>query len=435
MTTFWDQIRQPSYRGVKFFPLAGNAQFGRRNAVHEYPFRDKPWVEDLGMAARRFQVVGEIVGDDVIAQRARMIAAVEATGDGELTHPTFGTIQVALLGFEVEEDERGRRFGFRFTFVRQGQRAFPKAVVSGKKSIAAASNTVDDASASTYQKATQDATSNGATFSSQTRVEATAWARDSQRTATDPVSLLYLGASLPGYFGRRLGGPSSFQVVPPSRAAAPPTLQSLIGLTSVQRGEAAVATSTMIDAAGNISAAGTKPFIDSVQAVAAATLAAASTLSDALRGLVQLAQYAPSVVAVGAARVAQLAAADLFRRAALAVLAVAGSNYQPSSSDDALAVRTLVLDILDAEITVAGDQGEDDMFIALRALRALVVQDLNVRGAGLPSLVTVETQACLPSLVLAQRLYRDPTRADELVQRANPIHPAFMPTSFKALNK
>lgn len=136
----------------------------------------------------------------------------------------------------------------------------------------------------------------------------------------------------------------------------------------------------------------------------------------------------------GAPQTMQLASGDLFRRAAVSAAAQASANYQPASTDDAVAVRTQVLAVIDLEITRAGDNGEDGVYTALRTLRASVVSDMNVKGAALPTLVTVETGSPVPSLALAQRLYRDSTRSDELVRRAEPKHPAFMPVEFKALN-
>ena len=83
---------------------------------------------------------------------------------------------------------------------------------------------------------------------------------------------------------------------------------------------------------------------------------------------------------------------------------------------------------------MAGNQTEDDVYASLRVLRASVVSTLTQSAGGLPSLVTVTTATPMPALALAQRLYADGTRADELVDRARPKHPAFMPTSFEALN-
>ena len=88
---------------------------------------------------------------------------------------------------------------------------------------------------------------------------------------------------------------------------------------------------------------------------------------------------------------------------------------------------------LGSEITVAGDAGEDAAYAGLTALRAAVVRDLTVRGASLPSVVTVALRQPMPALAIAQMLYRDASRSDEIVAASNAIHPAFCPVSFQTL--
>lgn len=176
------------------------------------------------------------------------------------------------------------------------------------------------------------------------------------------------------------------------------------------------------------------------QALAAALSASATDADDAMRLLAALANFTPSAAtpasAIGAnMAIMQSAIGDLCRRAAVVELAIASSTYLPASRDDAANVRSAVCGLLDNEILIAGDQGEDAVFNSLRALRAAVVQDLTARGAGLASIQAFKIGAALPASVVAQRLYRDPSRADELVVQANPPHPAFMPASFKALSK
>ncbi len=175
------------------------------------------------------------------------------------------------------------------------------------------------------------------------------------------------------------------------------------------------------------------------QTLAAAILSAASDPRNAIGKLGLLAQFNPnaamSASVVGAAMAEmQDASGDLFRRAAVVAMARASMAYQPVSSDDAASIRNIVCDALDAEILIAADQGEDATFGALRTLRAAVVLDLNARGAGLPPIATITIGQSLPAPVLAQRLYRDATRSDELAMEAAPPHPAFMPTTFKALS-
>jgi prophage DNA circulation protein len=130
----------------------------------------------------------------------------------------------------------------------------------------------------------------------------------------------------------------------------------------------------------------------------------------------------------------QSATTDLLRRASVAAVAQAVSVYQPTSSDDAASVRRTVTGLIDREIRVAGDQGEDNTYEAMKTLRAAVVADLNARGGALPSIKTFEFAGSLPAPVLANRIYRNSSRSDGLVEQANPVHPAFMPPAFKALS-
>jgi prophage DNA circulation protein len=97
-------------------------------------------------------------------------------------------------------------------------------------------------------------------------------------------------------------------------------------------------------------------------------------------------------------------------------------------------VRNQVLALMDADILLAADAGEQDAYDALRALRAAVSQDLTTRGVTLPALVTVTTPQPEPSLALAWRLYQDTRREPGMVARADVIHPLFMPTEFEALS-
>ena len=432
---FWSQLRPASFRGVSFFVTSAGGQAGRRNAVHEYPFRDDPWVEDLGKSARRFQVVGYVVGDDVIAQRARMLDAVEAAGDGELVHPTHGRVKVSLIGFDESEVwDKGRKFEYRFTFVRQGARMFPSSTALGSAQVSDASGALAGAGAAAFASRVASHLANGAAVINQAAQQATAWAEKATAVAQDATSLLKLSITLPGQFGRLLGLASGIDVGQLLPSVKSLTTADLSATAAGARLAVANACDTLTSAASRLGPSTTGEFTDAVQGVADAVLAVASTTGDALRGLATMAGFQAIGAAAGDELAVQDACADVFRRAALAAMAVAGSNYQPASSNDAAAARNQVLAVLDAEVATAGDQFEDDVFSALKALRAQVVQDLNARGAQLPTLVTVTFGIELPSLVLAQRLYRDATRADELVTRANPIHPAFMPRSFEALN-
>jgi prophage DNA circulation protein len=177
---------------------------------------------------------------------------------------------------------------------------------------------------------------------------------------------------------------------------------------------------------------------EAVQSFAATVLAAIPNPADAIDILSQITAFAPAPIAstsaIGQAQsTAQGGVADLCRRAVLVALAQASATYQPTSYDDAAAVRDAVCTLIDQEILNAGDEGQDETFLALKALRAAVTQDLTARGATLAPLITLRFGAPLPALTLAYRLYGDISRADQLINFADAPHPAFLPVSFRAL--
>lgn len=121
------------------------------------------------------------------------------------------------------------------------------------------------------------------------------------------------------------------------------------------------------------------------------------------------------------------------RRGAVIAMARAAQLYQPSSYDDAQAVLATVAGPMEGVITEAGDLGDDQVYVAFQELRTAVVADITDRGASLAPLATVTLPEPLPALVVAQRLYGDASRAEELVARVDPIHPLFMPVQMLVL--
>ena len=80
-----------------------------------------------------------------------------------------------------------------------------------------------------------------------------------------------------------------------------------------------------------------------------------------------------------------------------------------------------------AQAQAAAGAGQDDLWRAWQAIMALTMNDMISRAQALPSLASYVLPDPLPSLVLAQRLYQDPTRAALLEQLNDVPHPLFMP--------
>lgn len=430
---FFRALQTASWRGVPFAVTGSTVKVGRRVSLHEYPYRDEVWVEDLGRAGRRISLTGFLLqdaaygGGDVIAQRTALIAACEAqedTGTGELVHPSLGRITASLLDFECEErSERGRSFELRFTFIEAGTEEFPSLDIATQAqtglSVVAA-----------YAAIAQDfANRVGALLQTPPivgEIERTAQAFvDNAQTITQrATSLVSMVATLKGNYGRFVG---EFTATVKNPAT---TIEQLIGAGAQAReavtvsGAALVAAASVADYAGMSSAA---------QSLVTAVQNANPDPNQAIQSLASLQSLTvPLVRASEPLTAANAGVTAMLRRSTVAALADSTSAYAPTSYDDAEALRSTVCDALDAEIVSAADAGDDGTFEALTALETAVVLDLTTRGESLATMRSVVTGASLPVIVLAQRLYQDVSRYDALVQQIDPINPAFAPVTFRA---
>ncbi len=107
-----------------------------------------------------------------------------------------------------------------------------------------------------------------------------------------------------------------------------------------------------------------------------------------------------------------------------AVRAATTATYD--SQDAALAIRDDLADRLDSAITATASR---PLRALLDRMRVALVADINTRAAALDSLATFTPAQVLPALVLAQRLYDDPTMAADICARNAVAHPGFVPAA------
>jgi prophage DNA circulation protein len=88
---------------------------------------------------------------------------------------------------------------------------------------------------------------------------------------------------------------------------------------------------------------------------------------------------------------------------------------------------------LQAAELVAADNLDNVAYVLLINVHAAVSNDLSSRAFTLPQMVTYSYPTRMPSLWIAQRLYQDASRNDELIAENLPIHPLFMPSTGRAL--
>lgn len=101
-------------------------------------------------------------------------------------------------------------------------------------------------------------------------------------------------------------------------------------------------------------------------------------------------------------------------------------------------VETLIAQMqeeFDLAVESAADVSDNVVYQALTALLATVVDLLVKSSYALPYIATYTLGKPLPSLVLAQILYADASRADELAQENKVVHPAFLPVTGTALSQ
>lgn len=442
--SFIDQLRPASFRGVPFGVLGSEAKFGRRLSVHEYPYRDKPWVEDLGRKTRPFSLTGFLVADslvygggEVLAQRDAMAAAAEQSGSGILIHPTYGELTVSLETVSiVERWDTGRYFDLQFSFIESGDRVFPSPETDTGAQLDAAADGLDDAAADDYDAGLIGFLEDGAAVIDAVVETVGFWYVVIRHAVSDATRVFNLVCRLSGSYGRYYGGASRGVFNTVSYPVS--TVSALIA-----EGAAAVA---VVDAAavalsasfGAFRAGATARVSAAAHVLVSAMLACFTNPADAVRVIVGLCARAAtrpvSATPMGASiAAAQAATNTLFRRTMVAALARACRQYQPASHDDAVSLMRRVVAVMDAEIVIAGDHGDDASFAALRRLRAAVIADLQARGASLSMIEEFTFASAMPSAALAWRLYGKSGREPGLVQQVDPIHPLFMPPIFKAL--
>lgn len=117
----WVQnYQQASFRGVPFFISRASNTIGRRNVTHEFPNQDNIYTEDLGLKLRVFTFDAYIIGSDYWDHRNRLIEALETKGPGRLVHPYRGAFDVVLDDATMVEDStEGRIARFSLTFKEQ----------------------------------------------------------------------------------------------------------------------------------------------------------------------------------------------------------------------------------------------------------------------------------------------------------------------------
>ncbi|MFM9902133.1 MAG: DNA circularization protein [Polaromonas sp.] len=383
------------FRGIPFHTVDADLKVGRRTVLHEYPQRDVPYVEDLGRRARQYAVEAYVLGDNYFAERDALINAIETAGPGELVHPRYGRLIVAVQDYVTvkESAAQGGIARFSIVFVAAGQNVFPQAEDSTVGKVEEAADATDQAAEDDFG---QSYSVQGPSVLSVAGIRALQHDVDAlllmARRATDVSGLASIVGAVAGLTGS-MAGLIRTPVVLAQR------LSSIYG----QFNQALRRPLSAFAELQSVYSSNTRP---------SQTARAGSSTARSLRN--------------------EAARSDLQRRLALSnqaralAMAIADADLV-ATADQARALRDALLVQIDQELET--NDPAPAVASALGALRAAVVRDVSARSEFLKRRGSFATTAVLPALVVAHRFYQDATRADELVLRNGVRNPAFVPAT------
>lgn len=481
------QKKKASFRGAEFFVRDVSSSFGRRNVAHQYPFKDKPYVEDLGEDTEEFQVNGYVVQNeendfDYFAARDALINALRAKGPGTLIHPFYGDIVVSLSGKAriAESFSPGgiAYFSMTFTKVDEGQGlgeksapVYPKSVEDHQdavdNAVEAAEDDTADGFGSVYamvdnvkkigESVTRAVSSLNSMLKSTTRLiqgagpamvsRALAYAAQefagiNTSTINDACSLasgitgMFNGLkSISGYYGElvtnQLFGPCTTAVRGINNG---PWSGAKVSAPSSGYVDASTARSSMID----------ETFGKTIVEAMLAVCDFGTNNDNAYGGNIDEVTVTTDLTARQSANL--VAITNLVRNTAILNAAKTAVRIDYGSYDSAMATMNKIVEALEAQLLKLGndaaDDGYDDFGVtvsdpysyqALESLRPIFVEAMKGIGEGLAKIVSYSVPPDVtPSLLIAYDLYEDLDREAEIIQRNTPLvkHPGFLPSGY-----
>lgn len=398
----FEDLQEASFRGVVFEVPDAATQFGRRVETHEYPGKDTPVHEDMGLAVRRFSVSAVVRGAGWHGDALKLEAALSEGGPGKLIHPYYGELEVIVLtASRTDSLSSVGEVTFRIDFEKYGPPALPEPVRNTASEVTRGATGLYAAVSADFLE--RFAAENVPDF-------ITADAALRLQNFTDNARAIFAASSVPLDIAWPTGWP---------QASASALAASIVGLyrdiaALVKRKPQAV--------------------IGSVAAPAALTQ---PQVLGVVRGLAEASGHRVAETGTGtssaAVRIANSDALDLMQRtAAAAAAAEASASAVYESREQALEMRDRLAGALQALRDDLGAAGWDGAWGDANGLTAAVVRDINERIGRLPRTVRIQNTAQRPSIVLAQRLYGDdPARlfdkAADITARNRVRHPGFVP--------
>lgn len=386
MASWKDNLRPASFRGIKFFVDSSQYTGGRRVSFHEFPDRDKPYAEDLGKTGETFKIDGYILGDDYFTQKANIKDAANKEGAGELIHPYYGTLQVQVGAFSIDENTKeGRYAKISFQFYEAGSNQFPQQVDDKQVALENSAAAATAAAKGRFDKKFSILNQPG--FVVDGARSALSTAMDKFQAATKDVKAATDAAANLAFSIRNAKAQLSDLMKAPGKLSQ-----------------------HLLDSLALLQGALSKP-IDGFNS--------SKSLFDVGVGLSPLVGTPSSMQEASNANTIN----DFVKQAAVANAAVAASLVVFGSTEDAVAARETISQAIE-EISLSTD--DDDVYQTFNDLNAQIVNTVPDVDAQLPNVENVTLTQTTNSLVEVYDLFENPDSEDDLIARNKIKNPGFI---------
>lgn len=146
-----DQLQPASFRGVHFHVDTIEHSAGDNVVLREYPFQDLPTVFRMGEGAEEIKFSAYVIGADYMQRRDALRLVL--SGQGELVHPTAGTLLAFVNGkYKLTENPtaQGGMARFELAFVRAQDRRYPVGVVDTRSQASGAAVAAKEAAQTVF---------------------------------------------------------------------------------------------------------------------------------------------------------------------------------------------------------------------------------------------------------------------------------------------
>lgn len=121
--SYFEELRQPSFRGIEFEAFVASDGGGRRGKVNQFPKSVDAQFNDRGGKTKPFILNASVFGTDAITQADALEDALNKEGPGRLVHPTRGEMLAVCTDFTRKSSwDQGERVTFTIEFFRQPER-------------------------------------------------------------------------------------------------------------------------------------------------------------------------------------------------------------------------------------------------------------------------------------------------------------------------